>query len=71
MKQTLGELYPPKNKDPFHYKRIDGKLYRYRYYNSGKEYTARRARHLIKRGYGIKIEWLGDERYIIWEHLSR
>ncbi len=60
------DLYPPKNKDPFYYKVINGKQYSYRYMDYGKDYVASKAKYLIKRGYAIRIEYLGNGGYIIW-----
>jgi len=61
-------FYPPKNRDPFYYKTINGERYYYRYTTYGKEEVVREIKHLKKRGYKIRVEWVEDERYIIWRH---
>jgi hypothetical protein len=68
---SLIELYPKKNNDPFHYKTINGTRYWYRYYDYGKEYIVRIFKSLRKRGYKVRLEYVSPEQYIIWRSIIK
>jgi len=67
IKGSVFNYNSPKNKDSFYYKEFNGETYSYRYYNSGKENVTRQIKILRKMGFKVRVEYIGDEHYIIWK----